>query len=81
MLTWLMNRFLSAATLPLKTGFALMLGGMLGNIAERLASGAVIDYMAFHNASGYGIAVNFADFAVIGGCVLIVVTLRRRCQG
>ena len=80
MLAWLMHQFLRADPLPLKASLALVLGGMLGNITERLVSGAVVDYMLFHNASGYGIAVNFADFAIVSGCVLITFTLRHGFQ-
>ncbi len=57
--------------------FGLILGGALGNLADRLfrgESGAVIDFIALH----FWPTFNVADSCIVVGCVLLVVSLMRR---
>jgi signal peptidase II len=54
----------------------LILGGALGNLADRLfrgGNGAVIDFIAFHVWPTF----NVADSCIVVGCVLLVVSLLR----
>jgi signal peptidase II len=61
------------------TGLALILGGALGNLYDRLALGKVVDFLLFHYAGWAYPAFNVADSAITVGVVLIVMdSLRRR---
>jgi signal peptidase II len=52
--------------------FALILGGALGNVIDRLFHGAVIDFLYFH-AGRYGWpAFNVADSAISVGVALLL---------
>jgi signal peptidase II len=56
--------------------FGLILGGALGNLADRLfrgENGAVIDFIALH----FWPTFNVADSCIVVGCVLLVVSLMR----
>jgi signal peptidase II len=56
--------------------FGLILGGALGNLADRLfrgENGAVIDFIALH----FWPTFNLADSCIVVGCVLLVVSLLR----
>ncbi len=56
----------------LALSFALILGGALGNVIDRLFHGAVIDFLYFH-AGRYGWpAFNVADSAISVGVVLLL---------
>ena len=52
--------------------FALVLGGAIGNVIDRVSYGAVIDFLYFH-IGGYGWpAFNVADSAISVGVVLLI---------
>ena len=69
------NRLLCAA-------LALMLGGALGNLWDRLEWGHVVDCLDFHAAGGHGPAFNVADSAItIGAVLLILESFVRRDAG
>lgn len=53
-------------------GFALIVGGSLGNIADRLQQGAVTDFLALYWRGWHWPAFNLADVAITGGVVLIL---------
>ena len=55
------------------TGFALILGGALGNLIDRLRYGQVVDFLDFHAAGWHWPAFNVADSAITLGAVLLVV--------
>jgi signal peptidase II len=56
--------------------FALILGGALGNLIDRLARGVVTDFIYFHHASFSYPVFNIADSAItIGVAILMVSTL------
>ena len=58
---------------------ALILGGALGNLYDRLALGKVVDFLLFHYAGWAYPAFNVADSAItIGAAILIFDSLRRR---
>jgi signal peptidase II len=54
------------------TAFSLILGGALGNVTDRLAHGAVVDFLDFHLASWHWPAFNLADSGITAGAVLLV---------
>jgi signal peptidase II len=54
-------------------GLALILGGALGNLWDRLAWGAVADFLDFHAFGWHWPAFNIADSAITVGAALVVV--------
>lgn len=66
----LMHRHRSERMLPM--AFALIIGGAVGNVIDRLVHGAVVDFLYFH-AGRYGWpAFNLADAAISAGVVLML---------
>jgi signal peptidase II len=60
-------------------GLALILGGALGNLIDRLRYGRVVDFLDFHFAGWHWPAFNVADSAItIGAGLLIFESLLRR---
>ena len=60
-------------------GLALILGGALGNLYDRLALGKVVDFLLFHYAGWAYPAFNVADSAItLGAALLIIDSFRRR---
>jgi signal peptidase II len=53
-------------------GLALILGGALGNLWDRLAWGAVADFLDFHAFGWHWPAFNVADSAITVGAVLLI---------
>ena len=54
------------------TGLALILGGALGNVIDRLRFGAVVDFIQLHAAGWYWPAFNVAASAITVGAVLLI---------
>lgn len=59
------ERLLSAA-------LALVLGGAVGNVIDRLWHGAVVDFLSFHLEGYYWPAFNLADSAISVGVALML---------
>ena len=60
-------------------GLALILGGALGNLWDRLTLGQVVDFLLFHWKHWYYPAFNVADSAItVGAALLIIDSLRPR---
>ena len=59
-------------------GLALILGGALGNLYDRLALGKVVDFLLFHYADWAYPAFNVADSAITTGAALLIVDSFRR---
>lgn len=58
-------------------GLALILGGALGNLWDRIVLGHVVDFLLFHYAGWYFPAFNVADSAIsVGAAILILDGLR-----
>lgn len=53
-------------------GLALVLGGALGNVIDRLRFGAVVDFLDFHVAGWHWPAFNVADAAITFGIALLL---------
>jgi signal peptidase II len=69
-LTVLLHQHRNERLLP--TAFALIIGGAIGNVVDRLMHGAVVDFLYFH-AGRYGWpAFNFADAAITVGVALML---------
>lgn len=55
-----------------RTGFALIIGGAIGNLIDRVSLGYVIDYILFY-VGGWSFAIfNFADACISVGAALVV---------
>jgi len=54
------------------TGLALVLGGALGNLVDRLRFGCVVDFLDFHAAGLHWPAFNVADSAITLGAVTLI---------
>jgi signal peptidase II len=64
------------------TGLALILGGALGNVIDRLRFGCVVDFLDFHAAGAHFPAFNVADSAItLGAVALILDSLLHRSPG
>jgi signal peptidase II len=53
-------------------GLALVLGGALGNLIDRLRVGCVVDFLDFHAAGWHWPAFNVADSAITLGAVALI---------
>ena len=51
---------------------AMILGGAIGNVIDRVAYGHVIDFLDFHAGGWHWPAFNMADSAIVGGALLLV---------
>lgn len=61
------------------SGLALILGGALGNLWDRLTLGHVVDFLLLHWERWYYPAFNVADSAItVGAALLIYESFRRR---
>lgn len=57
----------------LSLGLALILGGAVGNLIDRVLDGYVVDFIVVHWEQYYFPAFNIADSAIfIGACVLVL---------
>lgn len=60
------------------TALALILGGALGNVVDRLLHGHVVDFIQVHYGGWYFPSFNVADSAItVGAALLILDELRR----
>lgn len=49
--------------------YALVIGGAIGNVVDRLIHGHVVDFIQWHWQDWYWPAFNIADAAIVGGAV------------
>lgn len=61
-----------ARTRWIALALGLVIGGAIGNIADRIRFGAVADFFYFHIGNHYWPAFNFADAAIVCGVGLLV---------
>lgn len=62
------------------TGLALILGGALGNLVDRLRIGKVVDYLLFYQGNWSFPAFNLADSALTLGAALLILDEIRRLR-
>jgi signal peptidase II len=53
-------------------GLALILGGAIGNLIDRLRFGHVVDFLDFHAMGAHWPAFNIADSGITVGAVLLI---------
>ena len=78
--TWLV-RMPASSTRWMAAGLALVAGGAVGNVWDRLAQGYVVDFLQFHWHGWFFPAFNVADSAITVGAVMLFldgVFLQRR---
>ncbi len=79
LIVWLLKR---GGDLIYCLGLALILGGALGNLWDRLTLGKVVDFLLFHYDRWAYPAFNVADSAItVGAGLLIVDSFRQRRSG
>jgi signal peptidase II len=69
LIAWL--RRVQGALLRLAIG--LVIGGAIGNVADRLHRGAVVDFLDFHLGAWHWFAFNLADSAICVGVATLVI--------
>lgn len=62
------------------TALALILGGALGNVIDRVVHGHVIDFLDFHVQTWHWPAFNVADSAITCGAILLILDELRRVK-
>jgi len=65
----------------LNWALSLILGGALGNVADRIMYGAVVDFIDWHYGNWHWPAFNIADSAISVGAVLIILNELRKSFG
>lgn len=61
-----------ARSRPLAAGLGLVIGGAAGNLVDRLAHGAVADFLDFHAFGHHWPAFNLADAAITCGVAVVI---------
>jgi signal peptidase II len=69
LLFWMSN----AASRLVAISLGLIVGGALGNIADRITHGAVADFFSFHYAGYYWYVFNIADVAITAGVIGLII--------
>jgi signal peptidase II len=63
---------------PTAFGLSLILGGALGNVFDRIVSGAVTDFLDFYIGDWHWPAFNVADSAIVIGSGLLLISLLKK---
>jgi len=71
-IVWWLSRLPARGQWLLACGLALVLGGALGNVSDRLVHGYVVDFLHFHWQQWYYPAFNVADSAITCGAALLI---------
>ena len=61
------------ATMTLNLSLALIAGGAIGNLVDRLSQGYVVDFILFHIGQWYYPAFNIADACITIGLILYLI--------
>lgn len=75
-----MRRLRAAAHALLAGGLALIVGGALGNMIDRLTLGRVVDFIHVHWEQAYFPAFNVADSAITVGAVVLLIDAWRESR-
>ncbi|MGD0304311.1 MAG: signal peptidase II [Candidatus Acidiferrales bacterium] len=76
LLVWLLVTGRAGARLG-ECGIALILGGAVGNVFDRLVRRSVTDFIDFHVGSHHWYTFNLADSAIVIGAFLVILELFR----
>jgi signal peptidase II len=79
LIVW-MRRLRAAAHALLGSGLALIVGGALGNMIDRLTLGRVVDFIHVHAGNAYFPAFNLADSAITIGAALLLLDAWRESR-
>lgn len=69
-IVWLLRRH--SRELLFSAALALVLGGAIGNVIDRIVLGAVVDFLDFHAYGYHWPAFNVADSAITCGAALLI---------
>jgi signal peptidase II len=69
-ISWLLRRHAGETRFAL--ALALILGGAIGNVIDRVLHGAVVDFLDFHALGWHWPAFNVADSGISVGAVLLI---------
>jgi signal peptidase II len=61
-----------AENLRLSAAYALIAGGALGNLIDRLWHGAVVDFISLHAAGYYWYVFNLADIWISAAVIILI---------
>jgi len=76
------SRRMTSSRILLRVALAIIMGGILGNLADRLVHGSVVDFIEFHvHESFYWPTFNVADSAITIGIALLLMDALRNPQG
>ena len=76
------SRRMTSRRILLRVALAIIMGGILGNLADRLVHGSVVDFIEFHvHESFYWPTFNVADSAITIGIALLLMDALRNPQG
>jgi signal peptidase II len=70
---WRIDRLDSASA----TGLALIFGGAMGNVFDRLRMGSVTDFLDFYAGSYHWYTFNLADASICTGAGLLILSMLR----
>jgi signal peptidase II len=76
LLVWLLATGRAGAWLG-ECGIALILGGAVGNVFDRLVRRSVTDFIDFHIGTYHWYTFNLADSAIVIGALLVILELFR----
>lgn len=69
---WLIRLLWQSRSSLSSAGYSLVLGGALGNVADRLLRHKVVDFLDFHWQLSHWPAFNLADVAITSGVALLI---------
>lgn len=72
-LVWWLRTLSARLNVWLMSGLALILGGAIGNVIDRLRLGYVLDFVHVHWGSAYFPAFNVADAAITMGAICVII--------
>lgn len=56
-----------------KRGLELIIGGIIGNIIDKVGHGYIIDFLLFHWLDKYYLVLNIADISIMIGCFISLI--------
>lgn len=77
---FILQYLIPARAMTLRIGMALLLGGIMGNVADRIAWGHVVDFISFRYGSNLTPIFNIADAIQWVGHAMIMVSLIRHAE-